>query len=188
MQRCLTVFAIVLGLLGTAGCSNLTVDEYAGNSPVLDPQTFFDGPLTAHGVIKDRSGKVIRYFNVDIKAYWDDGVGTLEEDFIFDDGEKDRRVWTLTPAGKHRYTGTAGDVVGDGAVSIAGNSMFLDYVLRVPYKDGTIDLRIDDRMYLVSPNVLVNESSMTKFGIKVGEILLVIQRGAGGTGVTPAQL
>ena len=62
MQRCLTVFAIVLGLLGTAGCSNLTVDEYAGNSPVLDPQTFFDGPLTAHGVIKDRSGKVIRYF------------------------------------------------------------------------------------------------------------------------------
>jgi hypothetical protein len=179
MQRSLAVFALVLGLLGAVGCSTVSVEEYAGNSPALDPQTFFDGQLSAHGVIKDRGGKVMRYFSVDIKAYWVDGVGTLEEDFIFDDGEQDRRVWTLTPAGKHRYTGTAGDVVGDGSVSIAGNSMFLDYVLRVPYKDGTINLHIDDRMYLVSPDVLINESSMTKFGIKVGEILLVIQRESG---------
>lgn len=178
MRRYPAVAMIVLGLLATAGCSNVQVQDYAGNTPGLDPQTFFDGQLSAHGVIKDRGGKVIRYFNVVIKAYWRDGVGTLEEDFIFDDGEKDRRVWTLTPAGPDRYIGTAGDVVGEGAISVAGNSMFLDYVLRIPYGDGTLDLRIDDRMYLVSPDVLINESSMTKFGVKVGEILLVIRREA----------
>jgi hypothetical protein len=61
-------------------------------------------------------------------------------------------------------------------ISVAGNSMFLDYVLRIPYGDDTLDLRIDDRMYLVSPDVLINESSMTKFGVNVGEILLVIRR------------
>ena len=54
--------------------------------------------------------------------------------------------------------------------------MFLDYVLRIPYGDGTLDLRIDDRMYLVHPDVLINESTMTKFGFYVGEILLVITR------------
>jgi hypothetical protein len=31
-------------------------------------------------------------------------------------------------------------------------------------------------MYLVAPNVLINESALRKFGLKVGEILLVIQR------------
>jgi hypothetical protein len=179
MQGLLIKMLLLSGLLLAAGCSSVQVSEYADNKPALDPQTFFDGQLSAHGVIKDRGGKVIRYFNVDIKAYWRDGVGTLEEDFVFDDGEKDRRVWTLTPSGKDRYIGTAGDVVGDGQVSIAGNSMFLDYVLRIPYGDGTLDLRIDDRMYLVSPDVLINESRMIKFGFDVGEILLVIRREPG---------
>lgn len=160
------------------GCSSVTVEDYAGNSPTLVPEHFFDGRLTAHGVLKDRSGKVIRSFSADIKAYWQKGVGTLEEDFLFDDGERDRRVWTLRPKGDGSYTGTAGDVVGDGQLTVAGNSMFLDYVLRIPYGDGTLDLHIDDRMYLVSETVLINESRMTKFGFEVGELLLVIERQA----------
>ena len=169
--------ALLLVLVASvAGCTPVTVQDYADNRPVLVPEEFFQGRLTAHGVIKNRGGKVIRYFNADIKAYWENGVGTLEEDFIFDDGEPQRRVWTLTPQGEGRYTGTAGDVIGDGQVTIAGNSMFLDYVLRIPYNDGTLDLRIDDRMYLVNPITLVNESTMTKFGVRVGEILLVIEK------------
>ncbi len=154
----------------------MAVDDYADRAPTLVPETFFDGALTAHGVIKDRGGKVIRYFNADIKAYWRDGVGTLEEDFVFDDGEQSRRVWTLQPSGPGAYVGTAGDVIGEGQVRVAGNSMFLDYVLRIPYGDSTLDLRIDDRMYLVTPDILINESRMIKFGFEVGEILLVIER------------
>ena len=158
------------------GCSSVSVVDYASNEPQLVPETFFDGRLTAHGVVKNRSGRVIRRFDADIEAYWRDGVGTLEEDFLFDDGEQTRRVWKLQPLGDGRYAGTAGDVVGEGRIRVAGNSMFLDYVLRIPYGDGTLDLRIDDRMYLVNPNVLINESRMTKFGFGVGEILLVIEK------------
>ena len=179
MRSWLISTMIALGMVMTTGCSSVQVGNYADNTPVLDPETFFDGQLSAHGVIKDRGGEVIRYFNVDIKAYWKDGIGTLEEDFVFNDGEQDRRVWTLTPSGNNSYIGTAGDVVGQGKVSVAGNSMFLDYVLRIPYGDGTLDLHIDDRMYLVSPDVLINESRMIKFGFEVGEILLVIQRQQG---------
>ena len=167
---------VVLLAAALSACTSVTVQDYASNTPQLVPETFFDGRLTAHGVLKNRGGKVIRSFNVEINAYWVDGVGTLEEDFIFDDGEKDRRVWTLTPDGPDRYIGTAGDVVGGGIVTVAGNSMFLDYVLRIPYNGDTLDIRVDDRMYLVNPNVLMNESRMIKFGFEVGEILLVIER------------
>lgn len=161
-------------LLFLIACGSVSVNEYADNSPRLVAEEFFDGHLTAHGIVKDRSGKVIRYFNADIKAYWNDGIGTLEEDFIFDDGEAQRRVWTLTPDGDDKYIGTAGDVVGSSEVSVAGNSMFLNYILRVPYGDGSIDIKIDDRMYLVSPTTLMNESVMSKFGFNVGAIQLVI--------------
>jgi len=176
-MRLLPAVALLLAMtLGLAGCAPVTVQDYADNRPLLVPEEFFQGQLTAHGVIKNRSGKVIRYFNADIKAYWENGIGTLEEDFIFDDGEPERRVWTLTPQADGTYTGTAGDVIGDGQITLAGNSMFLDYVLRIPYNDGTLDLRIDDRMYLVNSTMLINESTMTKFGVRVGEILLVIEK------------
>ena len=167
---------VITAAVTLVACSTVSVEDYAGNQPSLVPERFFDGSLTAHGVVKNRSGKVIRSFNADIRAYWRDGVGTLEEDFVFDDGEKSRRVWTLTPAGPGRYLGTAGDVIGAGEVRVAGNSMFLKYVLRIPYGDGTLDLTIDDRMYLVNPDTLINESRMLKFGLEVGEILLVIER------------
>ncbi|MGL4566672.1 MAG: DUF3833 domain-containing protein [Halioglobus sp.] len=167
---------VIPAALSLAACSTVSVDDYADKRPTLEPETFFNGALTAHGVVKDRSGKVIRSFNADITAYWRDGVGTLEEDFVFDDGERSRRVWTLKPDGAGRYWGTAGDVIGAGEVRVAGNSMFLEYVLRIPYGDGTLDLTIDDRMYLVDPDTLINESRMLKFGLEVGEILLVIER------------
>jgi hypothetical protein len=54
--------------------------------------------------------------------------------------------------------------------------MFLDYVLTIQLSDGTIDVAVDDRMYLVSKNVLINESSLKKFGVPVGGILLTIIR------------
>jgi len=138
------------------------------------PEEFFNGDLTAFGIVKNRGGKVIRTFNADIKAYWSGNTGTLEEDFIFDDGEKQRRVWTLKRQEEGHYIGTAGDVIGDAQGSVAGNSMFLKYVLDVPYGDGSIELTIDDRMYLVQTHILINESQMTKFGLRVGEIVLVI--------------
>ena len=165
----------LLALLLVA-CSPVTVQNYADRGPTLVLEAFFDGPLVAHGVIKNRSGEVIRHFQADIDASWRDGVGTLDETFVFDDGSTDRRIWTLTPAGEGRYIGTAGDVIGPGDLTLAGNALFLDYVLRIPWRDGTLDLRIDDRMYLVSPDTLINESVMYKFGVRVGEILLVIRR------------
>ena len=39
-----------------------------------------------------------------------------------------------------------------------------------------VDVKIDDRMYRVSENVVINESKMLKFGLGVGEILLTIIR------------
>lgn len=175
MSHLLRVLALA-SIVAVSGCSSVAVEDYSSDTPRFIAEDFFDGSLIASGVLKDRSGKVIRRFTADIKAYWVDDVGTLEEDFVFDDGEESRRVWTLTPNGDRTYVATAGDVVGDGLANVSGNAMFLDYVLRVPYKDGTIDLRIDDRMYLVSPTVLINESVMSKYGFRVGEILLSIER------------
>lgn len=168
------IYAALVGIL--LGCAPVRVTDYRAAKPVLDIEQFFSGQLNAHGIVKDGSGLVIRRFNADITAQWTDGVGTLTEDFVFDDGELQRRVWTLRPNGDGHYIGTAGDVVGEANLQQSGNSLFLDYVLRLPYRGGEVGVRVDDRMYLVSPDILINESTLTKFGWEVGELLLVIAR------------
>ena len=158
------------------GCGSATISDYQGRSPAFTPEAFFDGTLTAHGIVKDFSGTAIRHFQADITGCWRDGVGTLDEDFTFDDGEEQTRIWTLTPNGDQTFIGTAGDVVGEGLARWEGNAMFLDYTLRIELENGPIDVRIDDRMYRVSDNIVINESKMRKFGIGVGDILLTLIR------------
>lgn len=162
-----------------SGCASIGVNQYASFEPSMVPEEFFNGPMSAHGIVKDRSGNVIRTFNAEIIGSLEGNTITLDEDFIFDDGEKQERVWKIKKQPDGTYLGTAGDVVGEALGETAGNSMFLKYVLAVPYKGRTINITIDDRMYLVEPNVLINESKMTKFGFKVGQIVLVINKGDG---------
>ncbi len=162
-------------LLLTSGCGSVSVTDYRERQPAFEPSEFFVGALSAHGVIKNFKGQATRSFNADIIGCWKNGIGTLDEQFLFDDGEQQSRFWTLEPGGApYRYLASAGDVVGIGNAQWSGNALFLDYVLRIALEDGSIDVAIDDRMYRVSDNVVINESVMRKFGVKVGTILLTI--------------
>lgn len=156
-----------------SSCSTTSIDDYASNLPRLDPQQFFNGNLSAHGVLKNRSGKVTRHFNATINAYWKDGIGTLEEKFIFNDGEIQYRNWTLTPTADG-YSATAGDVIGTGVSQVKGNAMQLNYVLEVNYKNSPLQLHVDDWMWLVDNKTLLNESTLRKWGFKVGSLQIVI--------------
>ncbi len=169
-------FALLGVQIGFTACGSTSVDDYKAREPAFAPEDFFNGTLTAHGVVKDFSGTAIRHFNADIIGCWSEDVGTLYEDFVFDDGEQQKRVWTLTPNGSQTFVGTAGDVVGSGLARWHGNAMFFDYTLRIELENGPIDVKVDDRMYRVSDNVVINESKMRKFGFAVGEILLTIIR------------
>ena len=157
-------------------CASPSLEEYADRTPELVPEEFFTGELSARGVVKNFSGEVIRTFDADISASWDDeGVGTLDEVFRFDDGEVQTRVWTLTPIDEG-YHADAGDVVEPGTMRWSGNAIHMNYLLRVAYGDGTLDVRMDDWMSLITPDTLINQTTMSKWGIDVGEVVLVIQK------------
>ncbi|WP_148864721.1 DUF3833 domain-containing protein [Marinobacter fonticola] len=170
------LIGVIFGCGLISGCTGPALTDYAGQQPVLEPRTFFQGELTARGIVKDFSGEVIRTFDADITASWNaQGVGTLDEEFRFDDGEVQTRIWKLEPV-ETGYRATAGDVVEPGLMQWRGNALHMNYVLEVPYGDGTLDVRMDDWMYAVTPDTVVNETEMSKWGVTVGEIVLVIQR------------
>lgn len=161
-----------------SACSSISVDEYADKKPVLNLEEFFNGPLTAKGVLKNRSGKVTRSFIAQLNGTWENGTGTLKEVFVFDDGEIQHRTWTLTPikGDKKTYLARAGDVKGTTQIHISGNAMNFIYTLEITYKNKPLALQVDDWMWLVDDKTVINESILRKWGFKVGSIQSTIQK------------
>ena len=61
----------------------------------LDLEMFFDGDLVAHGQFQDILGTVRRRFEVRVRGDWDGTRLRLVEDFVYEDGATERRIWTL---------------------------------------------------------------------------------------------
>jgi hypothetical protein len=165
-----------LGICGIlTGCASPQIEDFNGTTPEFIPQEYFNGPMTAYGMVKDRDGKIIRRFKGKLVGSWDaNGVGTLDEKFVYDDGETQTRVWTLKPTGEKTFIGTAGDIVGDAHMVANGNTVMIDYVMRVPYKDSTIDISVRDWLHLQEDGVILNHSKMKRFGFDVGELVITI--------------
>lgn len=156
-----------------AGCAS-TIDPqtYAAEKPTLDLSQYFNGKLDAWGVVTDRSGKVTRRFTVVMNCTWVGDTGTLDEDFTYADGKKERRVWTIKKLPGGKYTGTASDVVGVAQGQASGNALNWGYTLRLPVDGKEYDVQFDDWMWLVDEKVMLNKAVMTKFGFKLAEITI----------------
>lgn len=169
--------ALFIGLcLFLVSCSSANIEQYAANKPQLVLEEFFNGALVAHGIVRNRGGDVIRHFSADINAVVKDGVITLDEHFVFNDGEKQQRIWVLTPQADGSYMAKANDVIGEHPMQILGNALFMRYVLDLPYKDGTLSVSVDDKMFLVAKDRILNESVFYKWGFKVASVQLVIEK------------
>ncbi|WP_068809527.1 DUF3833 domain-containing protein [Thauera phenolivorans] len=176
MKRLLLLIA---GLIGLAGCASVDIDKYRGQTPVLELRDYFDGTLDGHGVFQDRSGEVVRRFHVRIDASWAGEVGTLDEHFTYSDGSTQRRVWTITRLGEGRYVGRADDVVGEARGEAAGNALRWRYVLALPVDGKVYKVDFDDWMFLMDDRVMLNRSSMSKWGFRLGELTLSFYKRGG---------
>ncbi|WP_050465284.1 DUF3833 domain-containing protein [Herbaspirillum autotrophicum] len=168
----LAIAAVVMALLLSACSSGIDPAYYANQQPVLDLKQYFNGRLQAHGMFQDRSGKVVKRFDVVIDCQWQGDTGTLDEHFTYADGTTQRRVWTLTRTGPDRYIGRADDVVGDAIGITSGNTLHWNYVLALPVGDKVYNVNFDDLMVLMNDRVMLNRAVMSKFGIHLGDVTL----------------
>ena len=159
MKR-LLIIAAVMSLLA---CATPTVTQYSAEQPKLNLSEYFNGTLDAYGIFTDRSGAVQKRFTVLIQADWKivngKKTGTLDESFEYSDGTKQKRIWKL-------------DVVGEAIGLSAGNALNWAYTLALPVDDTIYHVQFNDWMYLITPKVMLNKATMSKFGFDLGEVTL----------------
>jgi len=175
-MKALRWFAILLPLLWIGGCSTMKPSDYAGSEPRLDLFDYFAGETRAWGVFQGRSGELKRQFTVDIVGVVEGDRLTLTEDFQYADGETQRRVWVIDRLDEHRFEGRADDVVGRAEGLAYGQALNWRYTLALPFRGSTIEVQFDDWMFLQPDGVLLNRAKVSKFGFRVGEVILFFSK------------
>ena len=169
--------AVAATAASTTGCASTDINQYAENAPrELVLEEYFLGNTTAYGVFEDRFGKVRRTFKVDITGTVNDDQLTLKEDFIYNDGERETRVWVIEILGNGNYRGTAGDVPGFAIGKTAGNAFNWKYKVDLSVNGKIWKVGFDDWMYLLEDGVLINRAYVSRYGIRIGEVTISFQK------------
>jgi hypothetical protein len=155
----------------------MTPEDFAGREPTLLIEDYFAGRTKAWGIFQDRFGRLRRQFEVEIEGTWDGKTLTLVENFLYDDGETEQRVWRITKQGEHGYEGRADGVIGIAEGRAYGNALNWTYGIALKVGDSTWNVTFDDWLFLQSDGVLLNRAVVTKFGMELGEVTLVFQKG-----------
>ncbi len=172
----------LVAILLLAGCvGRPALHDPALSDRHLNLEEFFAGPVSASGQFQDIFGTVRRRFDVEIGSTWDGETLTLTEDFLYDDGNTERRVWTLVKTGPDTWDGTAPGVRGTATGREAGDTFNWRYTIDLPLgaaEGDTLRASFDDWMWLMSDRTLLNRAYMSRAGIPLGEVIIWFEKTA----------
>ncbi len=150
----------------------MNLEKHSNTEPTFTLEEYFQGKTEAWGLFHDRFGNLKRSFKVDINGKLSGDVLTLDEKFLYDDGEKDQRIWKIKILGNNKYSGTADDVIGEAIGEARGNALNWKYKLNLKVKDSTIKVDFDDWMFLQDRNILMNRAEVKKWGLNIGVVTI----------------
>jgi Protein of unknown function (DUF3833) len=161
----------------------MTHDRPPAEDP-LDITRVLAGVTLAGGFFKDRFGRVRRSFEVTMIGRWEepaDGAGdgrvfVLDEAFHYDNGERERRTWRVMPGRDGVFTATCADCIGIAHGVASSGSWRMRYRFRLKMGRRALAVAFDDCVYRVDDRVAVNRTVVRKWGIKLGEVVIVFER------------
>ncbi|MDZ3837166.1 MAG: DUF3833 domain-containing protein [Rhodospirillales bacterium] len=167
---------LIAPVLALGSCGTMKPEDFADRGPALVLEDYFSGRTKAWGIFEDRFGDLRREFVVDIDGSWDGRELVLDEQFVYADGETDRRVWRIVRTGEHSYRGEAADVVGPAEGTVYGNALNWRYDFDLDIGERTIRVSFDDWMFLQPDGILINRAKVRKWGFELGSVTLFFRR------------
>ncbi len=152
------------------------IKYYSNNQPPLLIQEIITGKISTYGYIANRKGRVIRRFTADMLGEWQENKGNLKEYFVYDNGAKVNREWQFQLIDEHHFTATAPDVIGVAKGEQYGNTIHMRYQIKLSIGSESQTIYFDDWQYRINEKMVLNKITMKKWGIKVGEIFLALEK------------
>ena len=177
MQRRTLLFGLVA--LPLAGCAGTPVPTTTSGPPITLVSAF-QGRTTGRGHFRIwLTGDERRFtakLNGTVKGRTGARVLTVVEDFLYDDGQKDRLTWVFREQGPGRWTGKREDTVGEAKVIEEDGLIRLSYTADFKSPSGVNRLGFEDILYSSPDGTIINDAVVTRAGIAVASVRFVIRR------------
>ena len=155
------------------------MQHFEGATPGFDPIAYFNGPTHSWGVLQAADGAPKSRFRAELSGHLVADDLVLTQDFTFEDGHRQQRIWHMHKVDAHRYDATANGVIGVATGYVYGNAFRWDYTLQLT-PNPLSRVQMHHWMYLAGDGVtLLNQVTIRKFGVQVGGTTEYFQRGAG---------
>jgi hypothetical protein len=117
-----------------------------------------------------------RTFTVNLIPKWDGKTFTLVEDFVFDDGERDRKTWRFVKTSENTYQGTREDVIGETTVTIKGKRATFNYNVYLDPKNKGNKVHFRDTLVLQDDGSVLNTAIVWKYGLPVAKVIVDFEK------------
>ncbi|MBN2629511.1 MAG: DUF3833 family protein [Rhodobacteraceae bacterium] len=166
----------LIGALALGGCASRPASPTVATRPVTLDQAFL-GRKRGAGLFKVWLTGDERRFTADLNGTLSRGGSrlTVVEDFVYDDGQKDRLTWVFDRTGPGRWTGRREDTVGAASVVEQNGEIRLAYTADFQSAGAVTRLGFEDVIYLRGDGVIVNDAVVSRAGIPVGSVRFEIR-------------
>ena len=144
--------------------------------PRFIPEEFFSGDLKASGMFIDRFGNVQKRFSADVICKPANDGFVLNEYFTFDDGKTETRIWQIMRTSDKNFVGKTDDVRDWAKGTLTNIGLLWRYDFYLELFGRRVLVNFDDKMIMQSKDVVLNHATITKFGIKLGELFISFHR------------
>ena len=164
--------------IGLIGCSQVNISAYQNTAPKLDFKEYLshNAKIKGSGIIQNRSGEVTKRFTFSGVTTWNGDDGVFHEKMVYTDGQIETREWQFHKISDNEYEATNPEVIGKATIKIAGNTMNWRYTMNVKVDNSVYKINFDDWMFLIDEKRIINRNYFTKFGYKVGELTLYLDK------------
>jgi len=178
-RRLFLAGGIVLGGLALTSCASRPAAPKAPAAP-LTLVDAFSGRATGVGEFKVWLTGDERRFTALLNGTVTGQTGarrlTVVEDFIYDDGDKNRLTWVFDEVGAGRWSGKREDTVGVAEVIEKDGVIRLTYTADFVSPSGTTRLGFSDVIYDAGGGLMINDAIVTRWGLPVAKVQFKIQR------------
>jgi hypothetical protein len=179
IRRLFLAGGIVLGGLALTSCASVPAAPKAPAAP-LTLVDAFSGRSTGVGHFKVWLTGDERRFNAVLNGSVTGQTGarrlTVVEDFIYDDGDKNRLTWVFDEVSAGRWTGKREDTVGEAEVIEKDGVIRLTYTADFASPFGITRLGFSDVIYDAGNGLIINDAIVTRWGLPVAKVQFKIQR------------
>jgi hypothetical protein len=166
----------LIGALSLGGCASVPPAPTVQTQPVTLDQAFV-GRKRGAGVFRVWLTGDERRFTALLNGQLSKGGQrlTVVEDFIYDDGQKNRLTWVFDRSGPGRWTGRRDDTVGQATAIEQNGQVRLIYTADFASNSTVTRLGFKDVIYLRADGVIVNDAIVSRSGIPVGSVRFEIR-------------